>query len=137
MHFLQAIPGIPHLSCWLALAFSLSSPTITAALSSTALTVTALALTTHASAVPIGDPESSYAVQVGSRHVSTALFNELEELARLVDIAYCVGVSGIRPPFECVSRCDDFPGYELVDVRFPFLPVPPPSFLHLTSASVR
>ncbi|KFY47324.1 hypothetical protein V495_02004, partial [Pseudogymnoascus sp. VKM F-4514 (FW-929)] len=49
------------------------------------------------------------------RTVSPALFTELEETARLADIAYCVGVSGIWKPFGCLSRCGDFPDFELVD----------------------
>jgi hypothetical protein len=53
----------------------------------------------------------------GSHNVSAQLFAELEEFARIVDIAYCVGVTGIYHPFECASRCNEFPGYELVDVR--------------------
>lgn len=48
------------------------------------------------------------------RNVSQALFSSLEELARIVDIAYCVGSSGIQSPFRCLSRCNDFPGFELV-----------------------
>lgn len=47
--------------------------------------------------------------------ISIKLFAELEELARVVDISYCVGTSGIWKPFECASRCDDFPDFELVD----------------------
>lgn len=50
------------------------------------------------------------------RNVSTRLFAELEELSRIVDISYCVGVTGIRQPFECAGRCAEFPGWELVDV---------------------
>lgn len=50
------------------------------------------------------------------RSVSEALFTDLEEAARLADIAYCVGVSGIWRPFGCLSRCGDFEGFELVDV---------------------
>ncbi|PBP25791.1 hypothetical protein BUE80_DR003216 [Diplocarpon rosae] len=46
---------------------------------------------------------------------SPALFAELEELARIVDIAYCVGTTGIARPFLCASRCADFPAFELVD----------------------
>lgn len=44
------------------------------------------------------------------------MFRELEELARIVDIAYCVGVpgSGIQQPFECLSRCKDFTSFELI-----------------------
>jgi hypothetical protein len=56
-----------------------------------------------------------YAVS-SSHNVSIPLFAELEEFARIVDIAYCVGVAGIYRPFECASRCHEFPGYELVDV---------------------
>jgi hypothetical protein len=61
-----------------------------------------------------GSRESSVS---GNYNVSSQLFAELEEFARLVDIAYCVGVTGIQAPFECASRCDEFPGYQLVDVR--------------------
>ncbi|KAF2669673.1 alpha/beta-hydrolase [Microthyrium microscopicum] len=48
--------------------------------------------------------------------VSKSLFTELEELARIVDIAYCVGTPapGISKPFECPSRCGDFDSFELV-----------------------
>lgn len=49
-----------------------------------------------------------------SRHVSQTLFDSLEELARIVDIAYCVGSTGIQKPFSCLSRCDDFAGFELI-----------------------
>src|SRR5277367_5253146 len=58
----------------------------------------------------------------GNHNVSTKHFAELEEFARLVDIAYCVGMTGIQAPFECASRCDEFPGYELVDVRLDLTP---------------
>lgn len=49
-------------------------------------------------------------------NVSATLFAELEELARIVDIAYCVGLAstGISKPFRCLSRCHDFPSFELV-----------------------
>lgn len=68
--------------------------------------------------------------------VSQKLFGELEEAARLADVAYCVGVSGIWRPFGCLSWCGEFEGVELVDVwiisrfltphpfPFPFLPSP-------------
>lgn len=51
-----------------------------------------------------------------NRTVSVALFEELEELARIVDISYCVGLTslGISKPFQCLSRCKDFPAFELV-----------------------
>lgn len=50
------------------------------------------------------------------RNVSAGLFTELEELARIVDISYCVGLTswGISKPFSCLSRCSDFPEFELV-----------------------
>lgn len=53
-----------------------------------------------------------------NRTVSAALFSELEELARIVDISYCVGLAGIgiSKPFRCLSRCSDFPAFELVKV---------------------
>ncbi|KAI1818406.1 Alpha/Beta hydrolase protein [Poronia punctata] len=46
--------------------------------------------------------------------VSANFFASIERLSRLVDIAYCVGTSGIRQPFSCISRCKDFPTLELV-----------------------
>src|SRR4051794_1593422 len=48
--------------------------------------------------------------------ISVRLFAELEELARIVDIAYCVGTAGlgIQKPFQCASRCDEFENFELV-----------------------
>jgi hypothetical protein len=57
--------------------------------------------------------------------ISVGLFAELEELARIVDISYCVGTAGlgITKPFECASRCSEFENFELVTVccrmRFP------------------
>lgn len=51
--------------------------------------------------------------------ISTELFQDLEELSRVVDISYCVGVTGIWKPFECASRCGDFKGWELVTVSGP------------------
>lgn len=50
------------------------------------------------------------------RNISVALFSELEELARIVDISYCVGLTslGITQPFTCLSRCSDFPKFVLV-----------------------
>lgn len=51
-----------------------------------------------------------------SRSVSAALFGELQEAARLADIAYCVGTTGIHDPFECLSHCKEFQGFELITV---------------------
>jgi hypothetical protein len=50
--------------------------------------------------------------------ISTTLFAELEELSRIVDIAYCVGTAGlgIQKPFQCASRCGEFENFELVAV---------------------
>jgi hypothetical protein len=50
------------------------------------------------------------------RRVSAELFWSLEELARLADIAYCVGSTGIRKPFSCSNHCDEFEEFELVTV---------------------
>ncbi|KKY29031.1 putative extracellular triacylglycerol [Phaeomoniella chlamydospora] len=47
--------------------------------------------------------------------ITPELFDELEELARIVDITYCVGSIGIQKPFKCASRCHEFEGFELVD----------------------
>ncbi|KAE8389978.1 Alpha/Beta hydrolase protein [Aspergillus alliaceus] len=46
--------------------------------------------------------------------ISRKAFASLEELSRIVDISYCVGSTGVKKPFECMSRCDDFPGFELI-----------------------
>ncbi|POS78567.1 lipase [Diaporthe helianthi] len=61
---------------------------------------------------PISSPSSDdgYA---GANSVSTAFFASLERLARLVDITYCVGTTGISPPFSCASRCNEFPELRL------------------------
>ncbi|KAI1764745.1 alpha/beta-hydrolase [Hypoxylon sp. FL1150] len=47
-------------------------------------------------------------------HVSNRLFASLERFSRLVDITYCVGTTGIAPPFSCASRCKDFPTLNLI-----------------------
>jgi hypothetical protein len=46
--------------------------------------------------------------------ISPRLFATLERTARLADITYCVGTTGISPPFSCLSRCKDFPSLRLV-----------------------
>lgn len=51
------------------------------------------------------------------RQVSKDLFMNLEELSRLVDIAYCVGTTGIYMPFNCAGRCHEFESFELIKVR--------------------
>ena len=45
--------------------------------------------------------------------ISTTLFASLERLARLVDISYCIGNTGVSKPFACLSRCDEFPNVTL------------------------
>jgi hypothetical protein len=56
--------------------------------------------------------------------ISQKLFWELEELARIVDISYCVGTAGlgIQKPFQCASHCSDrdFESFELVTVSCPW-----------------
>lgn len=54
--------------------------------------------------------------------ISAELFADLEELSRLVDISYCVGLTstGIQRPFQCASRCHEFQGFELVAVSTQF-----------------
>ncbi|PFH62548.1 hypothetical protein XA68_13130 [Ophiocordyceps unilateralis] len=46
--------------------------------------------------------------------IPTPLFGDLERLSRIADIAYCVGNSGVRKPFHCLSHCSDFPELSLV-----------------------
>jgi hypothetical protein len=46
--------------------------------------------------------------------ISVRFFAHLERLSRLVDIAYCVGTTGLSRPFDCASRCKDFPTLGLV-----------------------
>jgi pimeloyl-ACP methyl ester carboxylesterase len=46
--------------------------------------------------------------------ISWRLFSSLERTARLVDIAYCVGTTGVSKPFSCISRCSEFPSLNLV-----------------------
>ncbi|QIW99933.1 hypothetical protein AMS68_005451 [Peltaster fructicola] len=50
------------------------------------------------------------------RQISPELFADLERASRIADIAYCVTSysTGISKPFNCSSRCEDFPGFELL-----------------------
>lgn len=50
------------------------------------------------------------------QQISEELFESLEELSRLVDVSYCVGTTKIRKPFNCLSHCSEFQGFELVTV---------------------
>lgn len=64
------------------------------------------------------DPKTYEAQQRNSSQgVSQELFDSLDELARIVDISYCIGSTGIYKPFECLSRCAEFENFELVTVR--------------------
>ncbi|KAH0566113.1 hypothetical protein GP486_000474 [Trichoglossum hirsutum] len=58
--------------------------------------------------------QSPLSSPLNPRNVSAELFADLEELARLVDISYCVGTTGIQKPFVCANRCAGFKGFELV-----------------------
>lgn len=65
--------------------------------------------------VPLSEP---YQIPQAKANISINLFKDLEELSRIVDIAYCVGTAGlgIQKPFLCASRCQDFKHFELVKV---------------------
>ncbi|KAK0383229.1 hypothetical protein NLU13_9142 [Sarocladium strictum] len=60
-------------------------------------------------AFDIGLGQRSLRDAIGPKAVSTRLFAELERLARLVDISYCIGTTGVSKPFNCASRCSEFP----------------------------
>lgn len=53
-------------------------------------------------------------LRTNDREISQQTFESLEELARIVDISYCVGTTGIQKPFKCLSRCSDFENFELI-----------------------
>jgi hypothetical protein len=61
-----------------------------------------------------GEVASAVASAVSPRRPRRSLFAALERAARLVDIAYCVGTTGLAPPFACASRCRDFPSLRLL-----------------------
>lgn len=88
------------------------------------ITICVLYLTTAAGAILQSDIGAQHPLEhrpasheedggVSTDSVSEAFFADLERLARLVDITYCVGTTGISPPFSCASRCKDFPGLQL------------------------
>lgn len=62
---------------------------------------------------PFGALPASLAAE---RNITQELFDELEELAKIVDISYCIGGlnSGIQSPFKCYSFCREFPDFELI-----------------------
>jgi hypothetical protein len=70
--------------------------------------------------VPAASGLPSRERKADGRGISVELFEDLEELARLVDISYCVGSSGIYNPFRCLSHCGDFGGFELITVSLTF-----------------
>src|SRR5947208_3016308 len=65
---------------------------------------------------PYDHGDDEVGVASSGRKVSQELFSSLEELARIVDITYCVGTTGIYKPFRCAGRCHEFEGFELVTV---------------------
>ncbi|KAF9879073.1 lipase [Colletotrichum karsti] len=71
-----------------------------------------------ASATSTNDPQQPLLDNVHDAaeppQVSVDLFRSLERTSRIVDITYCVGTSGISQPFSCVSRCNEFPSFNLV-----------------------
>lgn len=84
-----------------------------------------LTLATSWAASPQGDAKQQPLVRGTAKAtgnnatiISQDLFWELEELARIVDISYCVGTAGlgIKRPFTCASRCADrdFETFDLV-----------------------
>ncbi|KAL8943642.1 MAG: hypothetical protein Q9216_000930 [Gyalolechia sp. 2 TL-2023] len=77
-------------------------------------------LTLGAIGTALGRPQQTlladFQVSHVTENVTTELFSDLEELSRIVDIAYCVGATGlgIQKPFLCASRCQDFHHFELI-----------------------
>nr|OQO30153.1 hypothetical protein B0A51_04541 [Rachicladosporium sp. CCFEE 5018] len=76
----------------------------------------ALLLLSSAATASIADQAPLLRHASDNTTVSPALFSELEELARIVDISYCVGLTGfgISKPFSCLGRCSEFPSFDLV-----------------------
>ncbi|KAJ4421623.1 hypothetical protein N0V82_003624 [Gnomoniopsis sp. IMI 355080] len=62
---------------------------------------------------PISFPHPDVDNHLSATSISPSLFTDIERLARLVDITYCVGTSGIYQPFTCASRCKEFPNVRL------------------------
>ncbi|KAH7035062.1 Alpha/Beta hydrolase protein [Microdochium trichocladiopsis] len=61
-----------------------------------------------------GLPAAPAPVTKPKQGISLPFFASLERLSRLVDIAYCVGSTGLSKPFSCASRCKDFPTLSLI-----------------------
>jgi pimeloyl-ACP methyl ester carboxylesterase len=70
--------------------------------------------TATASAIPEQHPLQD--ADLSTQSISPRFFYSLERLSRLVDIAYCVGTTGVSPPFSCASRCRDFPSLHLFSI---------------------
>ncbi|KAK4184042.1 Alpha/Beta hydrolase protein [Podospora australis] len=66
------------------------------------------------SSIPTDHENDGQHSNTSSSSVSPAFFASLERMSRLVDITYCVGTTGVTPPFSCASRCRDFPKLHLV-----------------------
>jgi triacylglycerol lipase len=68
----------------------------------------------NARVLPVNGPADNSS----ERRVSPDLFESLEELARIVDISYCIGTTGVQKPFQCLSHCRELKGFELITVHF-------------------
>ncbi|KAK7418223.1 hypothetical protein QQZ08_011326 [Neonectria magnoliae] len=79
------------------------------------LAFSTVGLTSEQAQRPLGSDAGIPAPSTAAGPISTALFATLERLARLVDITYCIGTTGVTKPFECASRCGDFPTLSLVN----------------------
>ena len=79
------------------------------------LLVALVATAVSASTVPISGQRTFHAPVHGA-NITQPLFDEFSELAQIVDIAYCVGTlnTGIEPPFKCLSFCELFPDFTLI-----------------------
>lgn len=62
---------------------------------------------------PTFSPHPDVDDALATASISPSVFTDIERLARLVDITYCVGTSGIYQPFTCASRCKEFPNLRL------------------------
>ncbi|KAE8350173.1 Alpha/Beta hydrolase protein [Aspergillus coremiiformis] len=77
--------------------------------------ITALSIIQYVSCLSTASIVSTYGQSnITNRNISRKAFDSLEELSRIVDVSYCVGSTGVRKPFDCLSRCDEFPGFELI-----------------------
>lgn len=67
-------------------------------------------------AVAVTNGSPAHQTPLGPPGVDIQLFDELEELSRIVDVSYCVGYSGVSKPFKCASWCSNLPNFELIEV---------------------